>query len=144
MPFNDVSARDLQLRSAQWTMGKAFDTSGPCGPWLVTADEIPDPQNLAITGRLNGEVMQSSSTALMIFSVAQLIEYISQAVTLVPGDIIVTGTPAGVAMGRQPPNYMEPGDVYEVEIERVGTLANPVVAPRSDFVSRLELEPVSG
>jgi acylpyruvate hydrolase len=138
MPFNDVSARDLQRRSAQWTMGKAFDTSGPCGPFLVTADEIGDPQDLMLTGRLNGEVMQRSSTALMIFSVAQLVEYIAQAITLVPGDIIVTGTPGGVGMARQPQVYLRPGDVYEVEIERIGTLTTPVGEPTSAFVSRLE------
>jgi len=92
--FNDVSARDLQLRSPQWAIGKGFDTSGPFGPCLVTADEIADPQDLTMVGRLNGKVMQHSSTSLMIFSVAQLIEYISQAITLLPGDIIATGTPA--------------------------------------------------
>ena len=136
--FNDVSARDLQLRSPQWAIGKGFDTSGPFGPWLVTADEIGDPQNLKIVGRLNGDVMQESSTSLMIFPVAQLIEYISQAITLVPGDVIATGTPAGVGLARNPPRYMQTGDVFEVEVERIGTLTNPIVEPRSNFISNLE------
>jgi acylpyruvate hydrolase len=136
--FNDVSARDLQLRSAQWAIGKGFDTSGPMGPALVTSDEIADPQQLMLTGRLNGEVMQRSSTAQMIFPVALLIEYISQAITLVPGDIIATGTPSGVGFARTPPIYLRPGDVFEVEIDVIGTLTNPVVAPRSPFVSSLE------
>lgn len=142
-PFNDASARDMQLRSAQWAIGKGFDTSGPFGPALVTRDEVPDPQALEITGRLNGEVMQQSSTSLMIFSVAQLIEYISSAITLVPGDVIATGTPAGVGLGRKPPVWLKPGDVFEVEIDGLGTLSNTVVAPRSSFRSRLEDEEVA-
>jgi acylpyruvate hydrolase len=137
-PFNDVSARDLQLRSAQWAIGKGFDTSAPFGPCLVLRDEVPDPQALTITGRLNGEVMQRGSTPQMIFTVAALIEYISQAITLVPGDIIATGTPAGVGFARTPPVRLQPGDVFEVEIDGLGLLSNPVIAPRSDFVSRLE------
>jgi len=136
--FNDVSARDLQLRSSQWTVGKAFDTAGPFGPWLVTPDEIADPQDLEIVGRLNGQVVQQSSTALMIFSIAQLIEYLSQVMTLVPGDVIATGTPSGVGMSREPALYMNPGDVFEVEIEGIGSLVNPIAPPRSDFRSILE------
>lgn len=137
-PFNDVSARDLQLRSAQWAIGKGFDTSGPFGPALVLKDEVPDPQSLTIVGRLNGEEMQRASTSQMIFSVAALIEYISQAITLVPGDIIATGTPSGVGFARKPPIRLQPGDHFEVEVEGIGLLSNPVVAPRSDFVSVLE------
>jgi 2-keto-4-pentenoate hydratase/2-oxohepta-3-ene-1,7-dioic acid hydratase in catechol pathway len=139
--FNDVSARDLQLRSPQWAIGKGFDTSGPMGPALVTRDEIPDPQQLTVTGRLNGEIMQRSSTSLMIFSIAQLIEYISQAITLVPGDIIATGTPSGVGFTRTPPVYLQPGDTFEVEIDGIGTLSNQVIAPRSRFLSSLEPVP---
>jgi 2-keto-4-pentenoate hydratase/2-oxohepta-3-ene-1,7-dioic acid hydratase in catechol pathway len=142
-PFNDVSARDLQLRSAQWAIGKGFDTSAPFGPCLVLRDEVPDPQALTIVGRLNGEVMQRGSTSHMIFSVAALIEYISQAITLVPGDIIATGTPAGVGFARKPPVLLKPGDVFEVEIEGVGLLSNPIIAPRSNFVSRLETAEVA-
>jgi 2-keto-4-pentenoate hydratase/2-oxohepta-3-ene-1,7-dioic acid hydratase in catechol pathway len=127
-PFNDVSARDLQLATPQWTTGKAFDTSGPFGPALVTADEVPDPQNLRVMARLNGETMQDASTAEMIFPVARLIEFISTYITLEPGDVIATGTPAGVGVGRTPPVYMRPGDVIEVEIDGLGVLRNPVVA----------------
>jgi 2-keto-4-pentenoate hydratase/2-oxohepta-3-ene-1,7-dioic acid hydratase in catechol pathway len=130
-PFNDVSARDLQLATPQWTTGKAFDTSGPFGPSLVTADEIPDPQALRICARLNGETMQDASTAQMIFSVARLIEFISTYITLVAGDIIATGTPAGVGVGRKPPVFMAPGDVIEVEIEKLGVLRNTIVARES-------------
>lgn len=136
--MNDVSARDLQLRSPQWAIGKGFDKSAPFGPALVLVDEIPDPQNLAIEGRLNGEVMQSSNTSMMIFPVAQLIEYIAQALTLEPGDVIATGTPAGVGFARKPPVYLTAGDVFEVSVEGVGTISNPVAAPSSSFVSRLE------
>jgi len=142
-PFNDVTARDLQLRSAQWAIGKGFDTSAPFGPCLVLRDEVPDPQALTIVGRLNGEVMQRGSTSQMIFSVAALIEYTSQAITLVPGDIIATGTPSGVGFARKPPVLLKPGDIFEVEIEGVGLLSNPVIAPRSDFVSRLETTEVA-
>jgi 2-keto-4-pentenoate hydratase/2-oxohepta-3-ene-1,7-dioic acid hydratase in catechol pathway len=127
MPFNDVSARDLQLSSPQWTMGKAFDTSGPCGPALVTSDEVPDPQALRLQTIHNGEVVQAASTSEMIFSVAQLVAYISSLITLVPGDVIATGTPAGIGHVRQPPRYLNEGDTIEVEIERLGRLTNTVV-----------------
>jgi 2-keto-4-pentenoate hydratase/2-oxohepta-3-ene-1,7-dioic acid hydratase in catechol pathway len=127
MPFNDVSARDLQLASPQWTMGKAFDTSGPCGPALVTTDEIPDPQALALRTVLNGDVVQDASTREMIFSVAELVSYISSLITLVPGDIIATGTPAGVGHVRTPPLYLRAGDTIAVEIEGLGLLTNTVV-----------------
>lgn len=130
MPFNDVTARDLQLSSPQWTMGKAFDTSGPCGPALVTTDEVPDPQALALRTIHNGEVVQEASTREMIFTVAQLVAYISSLITLVPGDIIATGTPAGIGHVRQPPRYLSEGDTIEVEIERLGRLTNPVVNGR--------------
>ncbi|QGJ72254.1 Fumarylacetoacetate hydrolase domain-containing protein 2 [Planctomycetales bacterium 10988] len=125
---HDVSARDWQLRknNKQWLLGKTFDTFAPIGPELVTADEIPDPGKLAIKLHLNGETQQSSTTAQMIFSVPQLIAYLSRLFTLVTGDLIFTGTPPGVGMAQKPPRYLKPGDVAEVEIEGLGTLRNPV------------------
>jgi acylpyruvate hydrolase len=125
-PFNDVSARDLQLATPQWTTGKAFDTAGPFGPALTTADEVPDPQNLRVMARLNGEPMQDASTAQMIFPVARLIEFISTYITLEPGDVIATGTPAGVGVGRNPPVFMQPGDTIEIEVAGLGVLRNTV------------------
>jgi 2-keto-4-pentenoate hydratase/2-oxohepta-3-ene-1,7-dioic acid hydratase in catechol pathway len=124
--INDVSARDVQLASPQWLMGKSFDTSGPCGPWIVTKDEVPDPQDLSLTTTVNGEVMQQTTTALMINPIARLIEYISSLITLVPGDIIATGTPAGVGYARDPKVFLAPGDTVKVSIEGVGELTNPV------------------
>ncbi len=126
MPMNDVSARDLQTATPQWTMGKAFDTSGPCGPALVTVDEIPDPQALELRTILNGEEVQSTNTSLMIHSVARLIEFISSAITLVPGDIISTGTPAGIGLVREPPLFLRAGDTVTVSISGLGELTNPV------------------
>ena len=123
---NDVSARDLQLRDQQWTRAKSLDTFCPVGPWIVTADEIPDPQALGIRCLLNGQVMQDSSTASMIFGVDDLISFISQGITLEPGDLIATGTPAGVGFLRTPPRYLSPGDQVRVEIDRIGHLENPV------------------
>ena len=131
MPFNDITARDVQLSSPQWTMGKAFDTSGPCGPALVTSDEVPEPQDLELRTIHNGEVVQTASTREMIFSVAELVAYISSLITLVPGDIIATGTPAGIGHVRQPPRYLGAGDTIEVEIERLGRLTNTVVNGRA-------------
>ena len=126
---NDVSARDWQLRKpgGQWLLGKSFDSFAPVGPTLVTADEIPDPGHLAIQLRLNGQVMQRSNTAELIFSVAKLIAYVSQVCTLALGDVLFTGTPAGVGCTRKPPVFLKPGDTVEVEIERIGVLRNPVV-----------------
>ncbi len=126
MPFNDVSGRDLQLASPQWTMGKAFDTSGPCGPALVLSDEVPDPQALQLRTILNGEVVQEASTAEMIFTVARLIAFISSLITLDVGDVIATGTPAGVGFARDPKRFLAPGDEIEVEVENLGRLSNPV------------------
>lgn len=125
---NDVSARDWQLRKpgGQWLLGKSFDTFAPIGPALVTADEIPDPNQLAIELRLNGQVMQRSSTANFIFNVAQLIAYVSQVCTLAPGDVLFTGTPSGVGFARKPPVFLKPGDRVDVEIERIGVLSNLV------------------
>lgn len=126
---NDVSARDWQKGKpgGQWFLGKSFDSFGPTGPVLVTADEIPDPGKLSIRCRLNGETMQDSCTDQLIFPVAELIAYISTVATLKPGDLIFTGTPPGVGMARDPAVFLLPGDTVEVEIEGIGTLANPVV-----------------
>ena len=127
---NDVSARDWQLRKpgGQWLLGKSFDTFAPFGPALVTADEVRDPGNLPIQSRLNGQVMQSSNTSHFIFPVADLIAYVSGVCTLVPGDLIFTGTPSGIGYARDPQVFLKPGDVIEVEIEGIGVLRNPVVA----------------
>jgi acylpyruvate hydrolase len=125
--FNDGSIRDFQLRTPQWTMGKNFDSTGPFGPVFVTADELPPgAAGLRIETRLNGQVVQSASTADLIFAVASLVSMISVGITLEPGDIIVTGTPSGVGAVRTPPLFMKAGDVCEVEIEKIGTLRNPV------------------
>jgi 2-keto-4-pentenoate hydratase/2-oxohepta-3-ene-1,7-dioic acid hydratase in catechol pathway len=126
MAFNDVSARDLQMRTGQWLSGKTLDTFAPCGPSLVV-NEISDPQNLNIATRINGQTLQQSNTRNMIFSVAETIAYISQLMTLEPGDIIATGTPEGVGFKRNPPIFLHNGDIVEVEIEGIGTLRNPVV-----------------
>jgi acylpyruvate hydrolase len=123
--FNDVSARDLQFRTGQWLSGKSLDTFGPCGPALVI-DEINDPQDLNISACVNGQTLQQSNTRNMIFSVAETIAYISQLMTLVPGDIIATGTPEGVGFKRNPPIFLHHGDIVEVEIEGIGKLRNPV------------------
>ncbi len=125
--FNDASLRDFQLRTPQWTMGKNFDATGAFGPWLATPDAVPPgAHGLRIQGRLNGRVMQDARTDQLIFSVPVLIEMISVAISLEPGDVIVTGTPGGVGAARKPPVFMRPGDVFEVEIEGIGVLSNPV------------------
>lgn len=125
---NDVSARDWQKNkpAKQWLLGKSFDTFAPIGPVIVTRDEIPDPGALPISLRLNGETMQSSTTAQLIFSIPHLISYISQVATLQPGDLLFTGTPSGVGMARTPPVWLKPGDQVEVEISGLGTLKNRV------------------
>ena len=125
--INDVSARDLQFGDGQWTRGKSLDTFAPLGPFITTRDEIADVQTLKIEGVLNGEVMQSSNTSKMIFQVAYLVSYLSQGITLQPGDVIASGTPDGVGIFRKPPVLLKAGDVFEVKIEKVGTLRNPVV-----------------
>ncbi|MGH2808936.1 MAG: fumarylacetoacetate hydrolase family protein [Actinomycetota bacterium] len=125
---NDVSARDLQFADGQWVRGKSLDTFCPVGPWIVTADEVPDPQVLGVRCEVNGRVLQDSSTSEMIFSVAELVSYISEGITLEPGDLIATGTPAGVGFTRTPPIYLAPGDSVDVSIERIGSLINPVVS----------------
>ncbi|MDY0093728.1 MAG: fumarylacetoacetate hydrolase family protein [Candidatus Vecturithrix sp.] len=127
---NDVSARDLQFGDRQWVRGKSLDTFCPIGPYLVTKDEVPDPQNLAVRAILNGVVMQDSSTRHMIFSVAYLIEFITRAFILLPGDIILTGTPHGVGVFRDPKIFMQPGDTITIEVEHLGALSNPCRAER--------------
>jgi 2-keto-4-pentenoate hydratase/2-oxohepta-3-ene-1,7-dioic acid hydratase in catechol pathway len=124
---NDVSARDLQFRTSQWTLGKLPDSFCPLGPALVTADEIPDPHNLAIRCHLNGQEMQSSNTDDLIFDIPAIIEDLTAYLTLYPGDAILTGTPSGVGSARKPPVFLKPGDVVEISIERLGTLTNPIV-----------------
>lgn len=126
--INDVSARDLQYGDKQWTRGKGLDTFAPLGPFITTRDEIADVQALKIEGLLNDQVMQSSNTSKMIFKVAYLVSYLSQGITLEPGDVIASGTPDGVGVFRKPPVLLKPGDVFEVRIENLGTLSNPVVA----------------
>ncbi|PSS60591.1 5-oxopent-3-ene-1,2,5-tricarboxylate decarboxylase [Ensifer sp. NM-2] len=125
--FNEGSIRDYQFKSPQWTVGKNFDDTGAFGPVLVTADELPPgAHGLKIETRLNGTVMQRGNTADLIFPVAELIATLSEAITLQPGDVIVTGTPAGIGWARKPPVFMKDGDVCEIEIEGIGTLRNPV------------------
>jgi len=125
--FDDVSARDLQMQTSQWAAGKAIDSFAPMGPGIVPAAEIGDPQNLMLTTRVNGAVLQHDSTKGMIFPIAQTIEFITSFMTLEPGDIIATGTPAGVGFARKPPIRLHAGDVVEVEVEKIGTLRNTVV-----------------
>jgi len=122
---NDVSARDLQFSDGQWVRGKSLDTFCPIGPWIVTRDEIPDPHCLSIKSVLNGTTMQDSNTNMMIFKVPDVIHFISRQITLLPGDVILTGTPHGVGAFRDPSIYMKDGDVIVVEIEKVGRLVNP-------------------
>ncbi len=126
--MNDVSARDAQMGDGQWVRGKSFDTFAPMGPALVTKDEISAPHRLRISLRLNGEIMQHSTTGNLVFNIPQLISFLSQAITLEPGDVIATGTPPGVGMSRKPQIYLKDGDQVEVEVEGVGVLENPVVA----------------
>jgi 2-keto-4-pentenoate hydratase/2-oxohepta-3-ene-1,7-dioic acid hydratase in catechol pathway len=126
--MNDVSARDFQRTDKQFTRAKSQDTFGPLGPYLVTRDEIDDPQSLFIRCRLNGQVMQDASTSQMIFSVRELIAFISRGITLMPGDVISTGTPHGVGFARKPPVFLKAGDEVSIEIEKVGTLNNPVAS----------------
>ena len=126
--MNDVSARDFQMATTQWMMGKTFDTFAPLGPAIVTADEIPDPQALAISMTVSGELLQQSNTREMIFPVSRLIAFLSSVFTLEVGDVIATGTPAGVGFVRKPPRWLRPGDEAVVRVEGIGELVNPVVA----------------
>lgn len=124
--YNDGSVRDWQTHTGQFTPGKNFNATGGFGPWMVTADEIPDAQALAIQSRLNGQVMQSSNTDLMTFNIRKIIKYVTTFTPLEPGDVIATGTPGGVGTKRNPPVYMKDGDIIEIEIEKIGILRNPV------------------
>jgi 2-keto-4-pentenoate hydratase/2-oxohepta-3-ene-1,7-dioic acid hydratase in catechol pathway len=126
--LNDVTARDLQNRTSQFFVGKSIDGYCPMGPWLVTVDEIPDPQNLDLTCRVNGIVKQHGNTRDMLYSIAFMIEDLSRLMTLEPGDILTTGTPAGVGFARKPPQFLKPGDVLESEIEKIGALKNRIVS----------------
>lgn len=125
---NDVSARDYQRATTQWLMGKTFDTFAPMGPWIVTADEIPDPHNLEIQLEIDGEILQDSNTRELIFKVPDLIEFLSSVFTLEPGDVISTGTPSGVGFARKPPRYLRAGEEMIVRIPAIGELRNPIVA----------------
>lgn len=127
---NDVSARDFQMATTQWIMGKTFDTFGPMGPYLVSADEIPDPHALDISMTINGERLQHSNTRELIFRIPELIEYLSSVFTLEPGDVVATGTPAGVGFAHKPPRWLRDGDDVVVRIEGLGELRNPVVAEK--------------
>jgi 2-keto-4-pentenoate hydratase/2-oxohepta-3-ene-1,7-dioic acid hydratase in catechol pathway len=123
---DDVSARDLQRREPQWTRAKGFDGSCPYGPWITTADEAGDPHELALRTWVNGELRQDSNTSDLIFKVPQLVAFIGEAITLEPGDIILTGTPSGVGMALDPPQFLQPGDVVRIEIERLGAIEHAV------------------
>jgi len=126
---DDVSARDWQFHSPTFTVGKSFDTHGPIGPWIVTADEIPDPHALKLRCLVNGEVRQESDTSQMIFNIWKQIAYLSTAFTLEPGDLIATGTPEGVGVGMDPPKFLHPGDVVRCEVDGIGAIENRVIAP---------------
>jgi 2-keto-4-pentenoate hydratase/2-oxohepta-3-ene-1,7-dioic acid hydratase in catechol pathway len=127
---NDVSARDHQTTTSQWLISKSFDTFAPMGPWIVTRDEIADPHALDLQLEIGGEILQHSNTRELVFGVPALIEYISSVVTLEPGDIVATGTPAGVGFARKPPRYLQPGNEVIIRIQGIGELRNPVIGER--------------
>lgn len=129
--LNDITARDLQKKHTQWFKGKSLDTFAPLGPWIVHRSALPNPHTLRIALRVNGETRQEANTADMIFKIEDLIEVLSAGMTLEPGDIIATGTPSGVAAGFDPPKWLTVGDVVEAEVEGIGILRNPIVAPRT-------------
>ncbi len=129
--MNDITARDLQRRHGQWFKGKALDTFAPLGPWIVHRAAVPDPQQLRLSMRVNGEIRQNSYTSKMLFTVAQLIATLSEGLTLEPGDILATGTPEGIGMGFTPPRFLHVGDTVEAEVEGIGALRNVVAAPPS-------------
>jgi len=132
MVFNDVSARDIQFKDKQFTRGKSFDTFAPCGPWITTADEILDPQNLKLTTKINGELRQNSSTSKMFIKIPEIVSKISKVMTLEKGDIIATGTPAGVALKNPNAEFLKDGDKVEMEIEGLGILNNTIKFVKSD------------
>jgi 2-keto-4-pentenoate hydratase/2-oxohepta-3-ene-1,7-dioic acid hydratase in catechol pathway len=131
---NDVSARDWQfeMQKGQWARGKSFDTFCPMGPWIVTKEEIEDPNNLSIRAILNGQTVQESRTSNMIFNIQQIVSNLSRSMTLLPGTVILTGTPEGVGFTRQPPLFLKTGDIVSIEIEKIGTLTNRVVREDSN------------
>jgi len=131
---NDVSVRDWQFRSPTWTLGKSFDTHGPMGPWIVTADEVSDPHNLNLKTWVDDELRQASNTQHMIFNCYEMIAYLTQAMTLEPGDVIATGTPSGVGVKMKPRGYMKAGQTVKIEIEHIGSLVNPVIDEPEDFI----------
>lgn len=131
---NDVTVRDWQQRTPTWTLGKSFDTHGPMGPWLVTADEIADPHQLSLKTWVDDELRQNANTSQMIFNCYEMVAYLSQVMTLEPGDVITTGTPAGVGVKMQPRGYLKPGQQVRIEIAEIGILQNPVIAQPEDFV----------
>jgi 5-carboxymethyl-2-hydroxymuconate isomerase len=128
VPFNDVSARDIQRGDGQWTRGKSLDTFGPVGP-MVPASRVSDPQSLRLTCRVDGEVVQDGVTADMVFGIAEIIAFASQAITLETGDLIATGTPAGIGGQHSPPRWLRAGETVEVEVEQIGSVSNPVLGP---------------
>ncbi len=132
---NDVTVRDWQQRTPTWTLGKSFDTHGPLGPWLVTADEITDPHNLSIKTWVDDELRQNGNTSDMIFNCFELVAYLTQVMTLEPGDVISTGTPAGVGVKMKPRGYLKPGQTVRIEIEGLGALSNPVIAEPDNFLA---------
>jgi 2-keto-4-pentenoate hydratase/2-oxohepta-3-ene-1,7-dioic acid hydratase in catechol pathway len=134
MIFHDVSARDIQFQDKQFTRGKSIDTFAPCGPWITTKDEISDPQNLKIVTMVNGEVRQNSTSSKMVIPIKKIISSLSQLMTLEPGDIISTGTPAGVAMSMNNPKYLKDGDLVEISVEKLGTIRNKVI-----FIDKVKL-----
>jgi 2-keto-4-pentenoate hydratase/2-oxohepta-3-ene-1,7-dioic acid hydratase in catechol pathway len=131
---NDVTVRDWQQRTPTWTLGKSFDTHGPMGPWLVTADDIPDPHNLSLKTWVDDGLRQNANTGEMLFNCYELVAYLSQVVTLEPGDVISTGTPAGVGVRMMPRGYLKPGQTVRIEIEGIGALINPVIDEPADFL----------
>lgn len=131
---NDVTVRDWQHRSPTWTLGKSFDTHGPMGPWLVTADEIADPHNLSLKTWVDDELRQNANTGQMLFNCYEMIAYLSQAMTLEPGDVISTGTPAGVGVKMKPRGYLKSGQTVRIEIESIGVLSNPVIEEPEGFI----------
>ncbi|MGH9013322.1 MAG: fumarylacetoacetate hydrolase family protein [Acidimicrobiia bacterium] len=133
---DDVTVRDWQFKAPTWTLGKSFDTHGPTGPWIVTADELTDPQSLRIRTWVNGDLRQDASTKEMIFDCSQQVETLSTAFTLEPGDLIATGTPSGVGMFRTPPSFLRAGDTVRIEIDGIGTLENPVIEEPADTAMR--------
>lgn len=136
--FNDVTARDFQFADGQWQRGKSCDTFAPMGPTIVTSDAVPDPHKLSIKLILNGKTMQDSNTDQLIFGVPELVEFLSQTITLEPGDVIATGTPPGVGFARKPPVFLQPGDEMQVVIEKVGFLGNSVVEAREGVVTQAQ------